>query len=105
MKLKLSFICIFMILGCTVIWAGGSSESATSDTYGKYLAGQGIIIPAEDVYIDTYIAKIDYKYPIPVDDLGITLYSGHRQVSAFGQEEVIQIVIQEICCMKKGVKL
>ncbi len=94
MKLKLSFICIFMILGCTVIWAGGSSESATSDTYGKYLAGQGIIIPAEDVYIDTYIAKIDYKYPIPVDDLGITLYSGHRQVSAFGQEEVIQIGIQ-----------
>jgi len=94
MRQRIYILIILTLLCSSYLWAGGESEAANSSTYGKYLAGQGIIIPAEDVHIDSYIAKIDYKYPTPEDNLGITLYSGHRQVSSFGQEEVIQIGIQ-----------
>ena len=86
----LSLLCLVPFSG----WAGGEQEAAASSARGKYLAGQGIIIPSEEVHIDSYIAHIDYQYPEPEEDLGVTLYSGHYQVSTAGQEEVIHVGIQ-----------
>lgn len=77
--------------------AGGqeeAAEAASSAARGKYLAGLGIIIPPAEVYIDSYVAHLDYSYPDPEESLGVTLYSGHYQVSTQGQEEVIQVGIQ-----------
>jgi TolB-like protein len=91
---KISAFLLFLMLLPASSWCGGAEESAASAVRGKYLAGQGIIVPPGEVHIDSYIAHIDYNYPDPQDDLGITLYSGHHQVSSSGQEEVIQIGIQ-----------
>ena len=88
------FLMIFLFAPLTG-WCGGGQEAAASSSgRGKYLAGQGIIIPASEVHINSYIAHIDYNYPDPPEELGVTLYSGHRQISIQGQEELVQIGIQ-----------
>jgi len=74
------------------LWSGGASEESADR--GQYLAGQGQIIPSEEIKIDSYISQIDYRYPDPEGDLGGNLYTGHRQVSTDGQEEIVQIGIQ-----------
>ncbi len=76
------------------LWSGGQSEAAGSAARGRYLAGRGVIIPPEEVQVDSYIAQIDYHYPDPGQDAGVTLYSGQQQLSAGGQEGVIHIGIQ-----------
>jgi TolB-like protein len=91
------FFTLFFLFTTVLCFAAGQEEAAegsSSMTRGKYLAGEGIIIPPEEVYIYSYIAQIDYNYPGPEDDLGITLYTGNRQVWANGQEEMIHIGIQ-----------
>ena len=85
---------LFVILTPPLLRAGSAKEEAASAERGKYLARSGIIIPPEEVYIDSYISHINYYYPEPEAEFGVTLYSGHRQVSSRGQEEVIQIGIQ-----------
>lgn len=88
---------VLLLVFCSTsyqLWAAAEAEAAAGATRGKYLAGQGIIIPPNEVHIDSYIASIDYRYPTPPGVLGIILYSGHRQISANGQEEVLQIGIQ-----------
>ena len=89
-------VVILLILSflTTVVWAGGSKEAAGSASRGRYLAGQGVIIPPEEVHIDSYVAQIDYKYPDPVEQVGVTLYSGQRQLSNRGQEGVVHIGLQ-----------
>jgi Mg-chelatase subunit ChlD len=77
-----------------LLWAGGAKEAEAPAERGKYLAERGMIVPPEEIYIDSYIAHIDYRYPKPESDIGIALYAGHRQISSRGQEEVIQIGIQ-----------
>jgi Mg-chelatase subunit ChlD/TolB-like protein len=79
-----------------MVWGSGNQEAAaaSSSVRGKYLAGKGIIVPPNEVHIDSYIAHIDYEYPNPANDIGVRLYSGHHQISTSGQEEVIQIGIQ-----------
>ncbi|MBN2443505.1 MAG: VWA domain-containing protein [Spirochaetales bacterium] len=77
-----------------IVWGGAQAESSGSATRGKYLAGQGIIIPPDEVHVDSYIAQIDYHYPEPEGVLGVTMYNGHRQISSEGQDEVIQVGIQ-----------
>ncbi|MDR1898807.1 MAG: VWA domain-containing protein [Treponema sp.] len=72
----------------------GAAESAASATRGRYLAGQGIIIPPEEVYTDAYIASIDYKYPEPETDLGVYLYNSSGQMNRRGQEGILQIGLQ-----------
>ncbi len=101
---KRRFIVFFVIVLMSVITfsvaAGMSSEDAAAESaasttgHGKYLVGQGIIIPPESVYVDSYIASVDYRYPIPEEGIGLTLYSGHRQLSNRGQSELIQVGIQ-----------
>ena len=87
---------ILSLLFCVFLSARaeGQKEAAASSARGKYLAGQGIIIPPDEVHIDSYIAHINYKYPEPSEDLGVTLCSGHYQVSTAWQEEVIHVGIQ-----------
>ncbi|HUV07061.1 MAG TPA: VWA domain-containing protein, partial [Spirochaetia bacterium] len=85
---------IILIAGTVSLWAGGQAEGAASATRGKYLAGKGIIIPPAEIHADSYISQIDFNYPEPSTDLGVTLYSGHRQVFAKGQQEILQIGIQ-----------
>ena len=89
-------VIVLLLLGLIPFsaWTGGQAEAASSAARGKYLAGQGIIVPPEEVHVDSYIAHIDYKYPDPVEDLGVRLYSGHRQVSTAGQEEIVHVGIQ-----------
>jgi Ca-activated chloride channel family protein len=76
------------------LWPGGEAESASSASRGRYLAGRGVIVPPEEVISDSYVAYMDYRYPEPREALGVTLYSGHRQVAMSGQEEIIQIGVQ-----------
>jgi len=70
-----------------------SGASAGSGTRGRYLAGRGIIIPPEEVYIDSYFASVNYNYPAPQSDMGIYLYNSSAQMSV-GQEGILQIGIQ-----------
>jgi len=76
-----------------MLWAAKSMEEAAPER-AEYLAGRGVIVPPHEVYIDSYIGSIDYQYPKPEEEIGVTLYTGHQQISAKGQEEVIQIGIQ-----------
>jgi len=69
------------------------AESAGSGTRGRYLAGRGIIIPPEEVYVDSYFAAINYNYPMPQSEMGIYLYNSSAQMSP-GQEGILQIGIQ-----------
>ena len=97
-------ICLALValVALGVAWPGGargSAEAAAAGSSsgggrGKYLAAEGIIIPAEEVYVASYIAAVDYKYPFPSEAVGVTLYSGHHQVSSAGQREIVQIGIQ-----------
>ena len=91
---KKAVLAFVLLLAAAAAWSGGASESAGSATRGKYLAGQGVIVPPGEVYVDSYIASIDYRYPEPREAIGVTLYAGHQQVSVSGQEEVIQIGLQ-----------
>ena len=76
------------------LWAGGESEGAASATRGVYLAREGVIIPPEEVQIDSYVASVNYHYPDPQGLVGVTLRSGNRQISTGGQEDVIHVAIQ-----------
>ena len=98
MNKALGFFLVIFLFAPLTGWCGGSAEAAAASSAGggrgKYLAGQGIIIPPSEVHINSYIAAIDYNYPDPPEELGVTLYSGHRQISSQGQQELIQIGIQ-----------
>jgi uncharacterized protein YegL len=93
-KILVQCILIIGILSIppSLAWPGAAKEESADR--GKYVAEQGNIIPPEEIHIDSYIAQIDYQYPYPETEVGVTLHAGHRQVSIHGQEEVIQICIQ-----------
>ena len=84
---------VVLLLPSALLGAGGAEEEAGSDR-GAYVAEQGRIIQPEEIDIGSYVASVDYGYPDPSGDFGVTLYSGHRQVSTAGQEEIIQVGIQ-----------
>jgi len=94
MKRLITIIILLIIPLPVMLWASASKEAASTAERGKYLAERGMVVRPEEIYVDSYIAYIDYQYPKPEEDVGITLYSGHRQVSSGGQEEVLQIGIQ-----------
>jgi Ca-activated chloride channel family protein len=83
------FFCVVFSASCA-----GRAQSAGSATRGRYLAGQGIIIPPEEVYTDSYIASIDYKYPRPDTDIGVYLYNSSGLMNRRGQEGILQIGLQ-----------
>ncbi len=61
---------------------------------GKYLAGQGIIIPSDQVHVNSYIAGVDYSYPRPESQVGVTLTTRNQLMSTTGGEALIHIGIQ-----------
>jgi TolB-like protein len=82
-------------IGITLSWSGGESEGAASNTRGTYLADRGIIIPNEEIHIDSYIAAIDYNYPKPESEkFEVHMYTGNRQIYMGGAEEILQIGLQ-----------
>lgn len=84
------FICVSLM-----VWAGGEQE--ISPSRGKYLVQRGRIVPPEEIIESSYISAVDYHYPDPEnpeDAIGVRLYSGNRQLSTGGQEEIILIGIQ-----------
>lgn len=86
----LALVCLYPCLALAASAKEGASEERSS-----YLAERGNIVPPDEIYIDSYIASVDYRYPIPSSSVfGVSMYSGHRQLSMEGQEEVIQIGIQ-----------
>lgn len=93
MKLRLIVCTLFALALSILAWPGGQEEGGASGR-GKYLAARGLIIPREEVRVNSYIASIDYDYPAPDAGVGVSLYTGHRQVVASGQEEIVQIGIQ-----------
>jgi len=92
------FISIFIYALFIVIpfnaFCGGNRQAAGSETRGRYLAGRGIIMPPEEVYIDSFLASIDYHYPAPQSEMGIYLYNSSGQMSSRGQEGILQIGLQ-----------
>jgi len=99
MNKALGFFLVIFLFAPLTVWCGGAAEAAEAEASagggrGKYLAGQGIIIPSSEVHVNSYVASIDYNYPDPTEELGVTLYSGHRQISIQGQNELVQIGIQ-----------
>ena len=94
MKRLSGFTVIVFLLLPSMLWAGKAAEESAAPERGKYLAERGNIVPPEEVYIDSYVGYIDYQCPKPESDMGVTLYSGHHQVSSKGQEEILQIGIQ-----------
>ncbi len=90
-RLSLLLIFLYPALTCSV-FAGGAAEE--SSERGEYVAAQGGIIRPDEIHIDSYIGTIDYRYPSPEGELGVSLYTGNRQVSMRGQDELIQIGLQ-----------
>ena len=88
----LSAILLLLIVPAAVR-AGGQQEAASADR-AKYVVEQGRIVVPDEIQIDSYISSINYMYPDPSGDLGISLYTGHKQISNTGQQELIQIGIQ-----------
>ena len=92
---RLMLLCVIILLSSYIVWAGGAKEAAGSATRGKYLAARETIVPPDEVHIHSYVASLDYGYAKPASSImDVTMYSGHRQVSIYGQEEVVQIGIQ-----------
>lgn len=84
---------VLLSLSIASAWASGQAEAAGSATRGTYLAAQGIIIPADQVMVDSYVASVDYHYPKPAQGVGVSIHTGHRQVAP-GQDELIHIGVQ-----------
>jgi Ca-activated chloride channel family protein len=77
-----------------LVFAAGSNEGGT-DTRSSYLAARGHIVPSDQVHVDSYLCSVDFRYPQPASSLfEVTMYTGHQQLSAQGQDEVLQIGIQ-----------
>jgi len=93
MKIRFVLVVLTLLIVSIVSWPSGQEEGGGSGR-GKYLAARGLIIPREEVRVNSYIASIDYNYPIPEDPIGVHLYTGHRQIVSGGQEEILQIGIQ-----------
>jgi Ca-activated chloride channel family protein len=92
---RITAVCMLLGLVITgVVFSGGAAESAASSSRGRYLAGQGVIVPPDEVQVDSYVASIDYHYPDPSGDVGISLRGGNQQYSTQGQEGVLHIGIQ-----------
>lgn len=91
MKAFAAFLFLFIVTA-TVAWSEGREEA--SSRRGKYLADIGTIIPADEIFEEASISTLDFLYPDPDGDFGANLYSGHRQISNRGQEEIILIGMQ-----------
>lgn len=98
----LFFIVAFSVfISGQAAWAGAKEaykeEKAVEEAVvekGEYIVAKGRIIPPEEIYEDSYVAAVDFQYPEPEGSFGVRFFSGNRQVSTAGQDEVIIIGIQ-----------
>jgi DNA-binding beta-propeller fold protein YncE len=95
MKTILGITLIFIIVGLgRLALAAGEKEMESVDR-GEYMVAKGRIIPPQEVYEDSYVSALDFQYPDPEEGpIAVRFFSGNRQVSTEGQEEVILIGIQ-----------
>ena len=93
-NLHLLFALIFSLFFVSHASCAGAAQSASSATRGQYLAEQGIVIPPEEVHVDSYIASINYKYPMPESEMGVYLFNSTLQMNSAGQEGLLHIGIQ-----------
>lgn len=63
MKRLLCIVIAAMCFGPAVVWASGSKEAAGTNARSSYLSERSMIVPPDEVYIDHYIASVDYQYP------------------------------------------
>jgi Ca-activated chloride channel family protein len=91
-RISIIFFLLFFLYPA-ILWSSKSAEESSTER-ADYLSGRGVIVEPHEIYIDSYIGAIDYNYPEPEEEIGITLYTGHQLISSLGQEEVIQIGIQ-----------
>ena len=84
---------LLIVCGALPLWPAGEREEA-SLARSEYLAERGVIIPYHEVLIDEFIGGVDYAYPDPEGELAVHVYTGHRQVSAAGQSEVLLVGVQ-----------
>ena len=89
---KALFVSAFLALAVSLATAGGAAESSAN--YAGYLAQRGTIAPPDEISVSEFIGKVDYSYPRAGGAFGVSAYTGHRQVSADGQEEIIVIGLQ-----------
>lgn len=94
MKRILCLILFCLLVLESIYSNGGSEAAAASEGRGRYLAGEGLIIPPEEVIVDSYIAQVDYQYPAPINEVGLSLFTANRQISNQGQDSILQIGIQ-----------
>jgi Ca-activated chloride channel family protein len=94
--MRKTIVVLLVTLGSAALFAAGASEAASagSSSRGAYLADQGVIVPPEEVHVNSYVASIDYSYPDPEQAVGVTLFSGNGQLSASGQEGLLHVGIQ-----------
>ncbi len=76
----LSVCCVFCI------FASGMKDSATSSDRAMYLSEQGYITPANQIDIESYLAQVDYEYPLPKESpVGFTLDAESKGELAYVQ--------------------
>jgi uncharacterized protein YegL len=84
MKGRLFFLITAGVLFPAGLLAAGASQAASSANRGSYLAGLGRVIPPEEVHIDSYIAQVDYAYPLPqTGDLNVITAADVRNGAAY----------------------
>ena len=84
---RLAIIIVMLAwVAAQAISAGGASEAAGgAGQRTEYLAGQGVIVPPDEIHINSYIAAVDYRYPLPESDMEVYLYNGNRQLFCLRQ--------------------
>jgi Mg-chelatase subunit ChlD len=95
MKRMTILLVVVVLIAAQRAYASGAAEaSAGSGQRTQYLVERGVIVPSEEIHTNSYIAAINYHYPLPESDLGVYLYNGNRQLSVSGQDDILQIGIQ-----------
>ena len=93
MKTFIRVFFLLIIIAGQMAWAGGMKEKV-SEERGEYIVAKGRIIPPDEIYEDSYVLAVDFQYPDPEGAFGVRFFSGNRQVSTGGQDEIILIGIQ-----------
>lgn len=95
MRRILCMMAVLLVAAAHGLFAGGSCEAAAgSGARTQYLAERGVIAQPGEIHTDSYIAAINYQYPLPKSDIGVYMYNGNRQLSINGQEDILQVGIQ-----------
>jgi DNA-binding beta-propeller fold protein YncE len=93
MKIFMRVFLLLIIIAGQMAWPAGEKEKVAVER-GEYIVAKGRIIPPDEIYEDSYVSAVDFQYPDPEEAFGVRFFSGNRQVSTRGQDEIILIGIQ-----------